>query len=900
MSQPAARQFPQVATQPIFFNQARFRENLANKPPVVVFKDAIAGVNQQFDQRFLEGEDIRHLIHERAQFIDLILHYAWHHFDWGDDISLIAVGGYGRGELHPHSDIDILILLDNKVGTEYNETLQSFVTMLWDIGLDIGSSVRTLQECIDIAREDITVATNLIEARRIAGNDSLRDQLQILTDAKHMWPIRDFYQAKWEEQEKRHEKHNNTEYNLEPNIKNAPGGLRDIQMINWVAKRYFQVQTLLQLQGQDFFTEHEFGILRRGEEFLWRVRYGVHMLAGRAEERLLFEYQRELATIFGFQENDKRLAVEQFMHQYYKTVLALRELNDVLLQYLQETIEEKVAPTIVPINERFQLCDGFIEVTHRDVFDQTPNALLEIFVLMGQDPSIKGVRAETIRLIRERRWLIDESFRKDPENNRMFMQLFQLDYGLISQLKRMKRYGILGRYLPEFGKITGQMQHDLFHRYTVDAHTLLVIKNIRRFRYPDEKKQFPIAAHIMKRMEKPELLYIAGLYHDIGKGRGGDHSQLGAVDAAAFCQQHGFSARETRLVVWLVEKHLLMSYVSQKQDISDPEVIHNFALQVGDRLHLDYLYALTVADMCGTNPEVWNTWRASLMRQLYLETKRALRRGLENTIDQNELIEETQQLALAKLADKNICENQARAIWSVMGDEYFVREGHIDIAWQTEAIVTNPSDENLVLIRETTSHEFEGATQIFVRVKDAPHVFTAVANALAQQNLNIQDARVYSAANGYTADTFYVLDDNFQPIGDDPARSEKIRESVLEELRLVSGYRDVVSRRTPRQLKQFAVPTRTYISNDIVSGHTVLEVISPDRPGLLATIGRVFMDMDIQLQNAKISTLGERVEDIFFISDIDGNPLSDPNLCAELQKEICKQLDLRVEKDLAR
>lgn len=898
MPQPAARQFPQVATQPIFFNQGRFRADLASKPPVVVFKDAIAGVNQQFDQRFKEGEDIRHLIHERAQFIDLILHYAWHHYDWGDDITLIAVGGYGRGELHPHSDIDILILLANHVGDEYNENLQAFVTMLWDIGLDIGSSVRSLQQCLDIAKEDITVATNLMEARRLAGNDALRDQLLIQTDANHMWPIRDFYEAKWQEQEARHDKHNNTEYNLEPNIKNAPGGLRDIQMINWVAKRFFKVQTLLQLQGQAFFTEHEFGILRRGEEFLWRVRYGVHLLAKRAEERLLFEYQRELATLFGYEDNDKGMAVEQFMHQYYKTVLALRELNDVLLQYLQEVIEEDHTPVITPINDRFQLCDGFIEVTSNEVFNKTPSALLEIFVLMGQNPKIKGVRAETIRLIRERRWLIDDNFRKDTENNRLFIQLFTLDYGLISQLKRMKRYGILGRYLPEFGKITGQMQHDLFHRYTVDAHTLLVIKNIRRFRYPDEKKQFPIAAHIMKRMEKPELLYIAGLYHDIGKGRGGDHSTLGAVDAARFCEQHGFNARETRLVTWLVEKHLLMSYVSQKQDISDPEVIHNFALQMGDRLHLDYLYALTVADMCGTNPEVWNTWRASLMRQLYLETKRALRRGLENTIDQNELIEETQQLALAKLADKNIDEAQARAIWSEMGDEYFVREGHIDIAWQTEAIATTPSHENLVLIRETTNREFEGATQIFVRVKDAPHVFTAVANAIAQQNLNIQDARVYSAANGFTADTFYVLDENFEPIGDDPVRCDKIRDCVLEELRLVSDYRDVVRRRTPRQLKQFPIPTRASISNDMVSGYTVLEVISPDRPGLLATIGHVFMELDIQLQNAKIATLGERIEDVFFISDINGEPLSDPALCERLQKEICKQLDLQVEKEL--
>ncbi len=899
---PPAAEFniPEYPCQPLFFNQRRFREDLAGKQPrIMVFKEAIAGVNAHFKQRFLEGDDIRYLIYERSDFIDLILHYAWHQHAWDDDISLIAVGGYGRGELHPNSDIDILVLLDNRAGKKYDDNIRSFVTFLWDIGLEVGSSVRTLKECIAIAKKDITVATNVIEARRIAGNDELRDQLQVRTGPEYMWPVDAFFKAKWEEQQERHKRHNNTECNLEPNIKNAPGGLRDIQMINWVAKRFFAVPKLKHLEGRGFFTEHEFGILRQGEEFLWRVRYGVHTLAGRAEERLLFEYQRELARMFGYQDSEKGLAVEQFMHKYYKTVIALSELNDVLLQYLAEVINHKKRPRIVPINNRFQLRDQFIEVTRDSVFDETPSALLEIFLLMGQDLSIKGVRASTIRLMRERRWLIDDNFRTNPENNQMFLALFSLKYGLVSQLKRMKRYGILGRYLPEFGRIIGQMQYDLFHRYTVDAHTILVIKNLRRFTYPEEEKQFPIAAHIMKRIAKPELLYLAGLYHDIGKGRGGDHSTLGAVDAAKFCERHGFSGVDTRLVVWLVEKHLLMSYVSQKQDISDPEVIHNFAVEVSDQKRLDYLYALTVADMSGTNPDLWNTWRASLLRQLYLETKRALRRGLEKPIDQSEIAAETQKLAAMRLADKSISEEQARAVWTDMSDEYFIREGHLDIAWQTEAIIKHPPNETIILIRETTQFQFEGATQIFIRMKNAQHVFSAVANALSQQNLNIQDARVYNSKSGFTIDTFYVLDENHQPIGNDPERYRRIRQALLDELNLVREYREVVRRRTPRQLKQFSIPTRTSISNDTVSGCTVLEVISPDRTGLLATIGRIFMDFNIQLQNAKISTLGERVEDVFFITDIDGNPLSDPAVCQALQKEICLRLDSHVEKELA-
>lgn len=897
MSSPG--KIPHYKGQPLFFNQQQFRKDLATRSPVRVFKDAIQGVNTHFDRRFVEGNDVRQLVAERAAFVDMLLHYAWYNYAWDDDISLIAVGGYGRSELHPHSDIDLLILLDNRAEHKYLDQLREFITFLWDIGLEIGSSVRTMDQCVQLAQQDITVATNILESRRVAGNDKLRDQLQVLTGPEYVWPIAEFYKAKWDEQQARHHKHNDTEYDLEPNIKKSPGGLRDIQMINWVAKRYFGVQTLRELEGKDFFTEHEFGILRRGEEFLWRVRYGLHMVAKRAEERLLFEYQRELATLFGYEDSDNGLAVEQFMHTYYRTVQTLHELNDVLLQYLDEAIHAGDTNQFTPINERFQLRGNFIEVVHDKVFTQTPSALLEIFVLTGQNPAIEGVRASTIRLIRENRWLIDEDFRQDPRNNQLFMSLFRLEKGLVSQLRRMKRYGILGRYVPEFGQVIGQMQHDLFHRYTVDAHTLLVIENMRRFHLPEAQEAYPIAAHIMKRLPKPELLYVAGLFHDIGKGRGGDHSVLGAVDAQKFCERHGFSQRETRLVAWLVEKHLLMSYVSQKQDISDAEVIHNFAEQMGDQAHLDYLYALTVADMCATNPEIWNTWRASLMRQLYLEAKRALRRGLEFTVDQDEVVEETQQQAVLKLADKGLTEEEVRAVWGDVSDEYFLREGHLDIAWQTEAIAKHHSDDPLILIRETTNNLYKGATQIFIRAPDEHNVFLAVATALSQLGLNIQDARVYSAASGYTIDTFYVLDENDEPIGDDPKRVEKIRRELLSELSLVDDYSDIIRRRTPRQMKQFAIPTRASISNDVTSGYTVLEVISPDRPGLLATIGRIFMDQDIRLQNAKISTLGERVEDVFMITNMNGEPLSDPHVCEKLQKTICRELDLRVEQDLA-
>lgn len=882
---------PEFAQQPLFFNQTEFRSALSQGQPIKIFKDAMAGVNQHFDQRFLEGEDIRHLITERAAFIDLILHYAWHRFTWPASHCLMAVGGYGRGELHPKSDIDILILLTAEPSPTQQDTLSQFITFLWDIGLDIGSSVRTLDACIQLAKADITVATNLMEARRICGNDALRDQLQVLTGPEHMWPVRAFFEAKRQEQYERDKKHQFTESNLEPNIKNAPGGLRDIQTINWVAKRYFGVQTLRELEGKDFFTEQEYAALRHGEAFLWKVRYGVHRLSKRPDERLLFEHQRELAKQFGYIDTPQEMAVEQFMRDYYRAVQALRELNDVLLQYLDEVTQPNLQAIITPLNEHFQLRDSYIEVTHPQVFNHTPSALMEIFLIMAQNPAIEGVRAETIRLIRESRHLVDQAFRTHPTNNALFLALFRQGAQLMPQLKRMKRYGILGRYIPAFGRIIGQMQHDLFHRYTVDAHTLLVLQNLVNFSLPEACEHFPIAANILKRMEKPELLYLAGFFHDIGKGRGGDHSTLGAQDAIEFCSQHGLSGRDTRLVAWLVEKHLLMSYVSQKRDITDPDVIHYFALQMGDQAHLDHLHALTVADMCGTNPEIWNSWRASLMRQLYIETKRALRRGLENTIDQQDIITETQQHALHKLAAKGMSAAWVESVWSDMGPDYFLRETATDIAWHTEAIAKHTQNSPLILVRSNQNGAWQGASEIFIRTKDVSHVFLAVATCFAQLGYNIQDARLYSTKSGYTLDTFYILDENHQPLADNPELHQTLIRSLEEELSLVAQYSDIIKRRTPRALKQFAIPTRTQITNPKNGHYTVLEVITPDRHGLLATIGRVFLEFNVQVQTAKISTLGERVEDVFFITDTQGQPLHSESLRSQLETTLRQRLD---------
>ena len=502
-------------------------------------RTTIEEVTSKLDALYQTGHETVELVNARAEFIDTLLSKIWNTFQIEDSIALLAVGGYGRGQLFPHSDIDLLILLNKETSTNQESQLKAFLTLLWDLKLDIGHSVRTIPECVTAAKEDITIATSLTESRTICGDKSLRPILNQQIGPDCIWDNQTFFRAKWKEQIARHHKHNNTEYNLEPNLKNAPGGLRDLQTIGWVAKRHFQVGSYADLVDKGFITKEELSLVRQSRYELWKIRYGLHLIAGRAEERLLFHHQRELATLFGYKDTQERLAVEQFMQHYYQTALRIREINDLLLHYLDETILRADEPdTIKPINSRFQIHNNYIEATNDRVFKETPSALLEVFVLMGQNPEIQGMRASTIRLVRDHRHLIDDQFRQDIRNISLFSELLRIPSGLVTQLKRMKRYGILGKYLPEFGKVIGQMQHDLFHIYTVDAHTLLVVKNMRRFRHKDMEEQFPIAYKIVRRLPKIELLYIAGLYHDIAKGRGGDHSELGAQDAIEFCKRH--------------------------------------------------------------------------------------------------------------------------------------------------------------------------------------------------------------------------------------------------------------------------------------------------------------------------------------------------------------------------
>ena len=892
------------------FDEQKFVKELSRGNTIQVFKNAILEAEISLGEKFKNEEKIADLLKAKTSFIDIILKYAWDQFEWDKKISLLAVGGYGRGELHPHSDIDLMILVSSNKINLYQKNIEAFLAFLWDIQLKIGHSVRSISDCVSAAKRDVTIATNIMETRTVCGRDAIRNNMLKKTSPDRIWPLKlwpsgEFFKAKLLEQAKRHAKHGNTEYNLEPNIKEAPGGLRDIQTISWVAKRHFRINSIEELIGDNFITPEEYLQLKRNEAFLWRVRYAVHLIAGRPEEKLTFDHQRKIAKMFGYKDGEKRLGVEQFMQHYYQVVLSIRELTDTLFQCLsQEILYNKKSKEKIILNKRFVINNGYIETTNPDVFDKDPSALLEIFCLAAENNKIIGIRASTIRQIRRYRKSIDESFRSSPDNKLLFLRLLRSPYNMTSQLQRMTRYGILGRYLPEFGAIIGQTQHDMFHQYPVDAHTIQLIENMRSFDKPKEAHRFPTTAYVYKNLPKPELAFIAGLYHDIGKGRGGDHSVLGAVDAAEFCKRHYMSKAESNLVAWLVENHLLMSSTSQRSDISDPDIIHKFAKIIGTQIKLDYLLVLTVADIIATNPELWNSWKASLMRQLYTKTKKALSRGLENPESREEWVKNTKDEAFKSINESS--KITVEKIWAGLDDEFFLRENANDIVRYTEAILKNGKENTPVILIKDKGLGTPIATQIFIGTNGLYKVFPIIASTLDKLQLKILDASLHTTIRGSlnkqvketTFDIFYVVNKDDKPFGENIKIVSQIKNALNEAFRNPEQAVLYPSRRIPQDLKQFSTMTNVVISTDLSRLSTTLEVITPDRPGLLLCLGQIFTKFKLQLISAKISTLGERVEDVFHVVDENYKPLSDLFACSQLVQAICDELDARVKKEI--
>jgi [protein-PII] uridylyltransferase len=854
-----------------------------------VFRQVLDRGTELLRERFAADEDVEELVRDRALLVDIALRAAWksHAGKFASDLALIAVGGYGRGELHPCSDIDIMVLLPKSDSADWQPDIERFLALLWDIGLEVGHSVRSIDDCQRESLADISVATTLFEARLLAGPESLFAGMRRALAPDRLWSSQDFFEAKVREQTERHHRYFDTAYNLEPNVKSSPGGLRDIQTIGWVAKRHFGTETLDELVAHGFLTREELRKLKAGQKFLWKVRFGLHVLTGRREDRLLFDYQIKLAKLFGYEDASFTLAVEQLMQKYYRTVMDVSLLNEMLLQLFREAILTQSAPPS-PINARFQIRNDYLEVTNPEVFARHPSALLELFVLLQQNPQLRGVRAETIRLIGTHVPLIDEEFRQNPRHHRLFMEILCAPVGVTHELRRMNLYGVLGRYIPAFGRVVGRMQYDLFHAYTVDAHTLFVVSNLRRFAMPKFNDEFPTMSQIMQSLPRQELAYLAALFHDIAKGRGGDHSELGAVDAEAFCLEQGLGRYEARLVAWLVRHHLILSITSQKKDISDPEVIHDFAQRVGDQTHLDYLYVLTVADVRGTNPKLWNAWKARLFEEFYERTKQALRRGLETPVDQEELIRETQANARERLSDLSAA--QIAGVWSQWTEAYFLRYTPEEIAWHTGLLLgRDPNDKKpLVAVRQLSER---GGTAVLTYTPQRLHSFARTTAVLDQMGLNVVDARVILSANGFSLETYVVLEDSGAVICD-PGRVGEIERGLGRNLQQPEDSPLTVTRRAPRQVRMFSTPTQVNFSLDTRNHRTILELIAADRPGLLSEVGKVFKAERVAINGAKIMTVGERAEDVFYITATDGSQLPEESF-ARVKDALVRALDRR-------
>ncbi|MFL2504995.1 MAG: [protein-PII] uridylyltransferase [Candidatus Azotimanducaceae bacterium] len=882
---------------------AQLKVNLEN-PASRVFplKEAIRTAKNKLSVAFYENADVATIIHEYSNFIYEVLGFAWDEFKWIENdkswrksrIALLAVGGFGRKELLPHSDIDILILLERDDVYLNRDNIQSFVTLLWDVGLNVGHSVRSLRDCKKEALSDVTSLTSMTEARVIRGKLVLLEKLNALLHPKKLWHKKKFYLAKANEQKIRHKKSDYTEYSLEPNVKTSPGGLRDIQTLQWIAARTFATLDFKELAAKQIISRYEHDRLIEARAFLWKVRFGLHILAGRDENRLLFSHQQSLAKQMCYQDKDQ-LAVEQFMQDYYICASTVNTVNETLMKYFEEEIwEHNKNKKAVQLDTNFNLVNDLIELSSPTAFQDTPGALFEMFLWAATDNRVKGFSSSAIRLAQKNIHLINEDFRIDPKNNATFLKILGAPNHLFTQLRRMGRWGILGAYLPEFQRVIGHMQFDLFHSYTVDAHTLQVVRNMRRFRYKNNEQKFPIAAHIHSRLPRVELLYIAGFYHDLGKGLKGDHSKIGSAIAKEFCLNHRLPLWDTNLVCWLVDNHLVMSTTAQREDIQDPNIIHNFAKFVGDQTRLDYLYALTVADMNATNSNLWNGWRASLMNQLYSETKRTLRKGLEMVIDKNEYLEDVRQNAMESLAKDGFNGEEIERVWSRVDDEYFLKERVIDITWHTRAILQEPNSEKpIVLVRNDKSRASDsGYTQIFVHTKNREDLFTSIILAIDGLQLNVVDARIATSKdNKKTFNTFAVLEKTGLSVEEDATRIEQIRSHIEDSIAEKGKKSRYLPIRTA-SLEQFVSKTSININRKSEEQDIwVIEVTTADRPGILAVIGDSFNQFEIDIISARITTLGEKVEDIFYVTSNSINFSIEQPKAHELRLALQESLD---------
>lgn len=836
-------------------------------------------------QRYRENKNGTALLRNYCRLVDSLLRQVWRETALPASIALLAVGGYGRGQLFPGSDIDLLVLLPAEgndadvMDAIIKARLEQWVSLLWDMGLEAAHSVRTLTECVEEASKDITVQTSLLEARRLAGNHQLFGGFVRTMQAE--LDSRAFFSAKQFEQQQRHGRYHDTAYNLEPNLKESPGGLRDLQNILWVSRAAGFGKSWPDLAKSGLITRQEARLARRHEIILQDLRIRLHYLAGRREDRLLFDYQTPLAEEFNIAGRPPRRAGEMLMRRYYRAARAVTQINTILLLTLRTELFPKADAAPIVINERFQKHGELLEMRNENIFRQDPSTILESTLLLQQHPELKAHSAATLRALWHAAPLINATFRRNPRNCALFMQILCQPRGLTRELRLMNRYGILGRYIPAFGRIVGQMQHDLFHVYTVDEHILMVVRNLRRFTVPEFAHEYPLCSRLVSEFERPEVLYLAGLFHDIAKGRSGDHSLLGKADAKRFCKRHGMSAEDTRLIAWLVENHLVMSATAQKQDLSDASVIAGFARRVRDERHLIALYLLTVADIRGTSPKVWNAWKGKLLEDLFWATQRYLG-GAPAYADGT--LENRRAKVLELLQFDSIPTGAHERLWAELDTAYLLQHDPQEIAWHTRHL-HDRVESPLPVVRARIAPADAGV-QVMIYAPDQKDLFARICGFFERINYSIVEAKIHTTRHGYALDSFLALTP-----ADAVAHSSDvisfIERELAQQLAKQAPLEPPLQRRLSRHLRHFPITPEVSIESDEKGVYHVLSIVAGDQPGLLSRIAQMLVHCGVSVHSARISTLGERAEDTFLVT---GKILNETRTLIHLETELLKIL----------
>jgi len=851
--------------------------------PVVRWRRELDAGRRALEAQFRSHRQARRLLAEQSRLTDRVLCGLWAETEPPEGTALVAVGGYGRGRLFPHSDVDVLVLLPRPLAEMQpgsDAAVERFVSQMWDLGLEVGHSVRTIEECEKEMGGDAVVRTSLLERRLLAGSHALyrrfARRFALTLD------LRGFFEAKALEQQQRHLRHQDTAYNLEPNLKESPGGIRDLQTILWIASAAGLGDTWRALAVHGLMTAAEAREILRQERLLEDLRVRLHYLTGRREDRLVFDVQTALARELGLADTATRRASELLMQRYYRAAKSIRQLNVILLQNLHARLFPAEV-SVAPIDEEFQTVDELLDLKDEETFARRPGAILDSFLTLQRHPELKGMSAPTLRALWRHRGRVDAAFRRDPANRARFLSVLRQPRGVTHELRRMNQYGILGRYIPAFGRIVGQMQHDLYHVYTVDEHILMVIRNLRRFTEPQHAHEYPLCSRLITDFANPELLYIAALFHDIAKGRGGDHSRLGGGDARRFCRLHGLSAEDTELVAWLVAQHLSMSLTAQKQDISDPTVVATFASLVRTERRLAALHLLTVADIRGTSPKVWNAWKAKLLEDLFHLTQARLS-GRAGPIRLDDSLEARRVEASRQLRLYAVPENAEQALWQKLDGVYFQRHSADEIAWHARQLCFRV-DGQAPVVKARLSRAGVGL-QVMIYLPDQKALFARICGFFGQARLSILDAKVHTTRHGYALDTFTVHD----PANPNASYRDAIGFIEFELKRTLSEAAPLQAPevgRISRQLKHFPLSPEVRLFPDDKGTHYILEIVAGDRPGLLARIAYTLAHSNINVASAKINTLGERAEDVFLI---DGARLHDEAALVRLETALYEQL----------